>query len=353
VRAATRETPHAGRIPHAARELAPGAFSLVMATGIVSTAAQLLGWQALSWALFALNVVFYLALALLLAFRCARFPQRVREDFRSHARSAGFLTTVAATSVLGTELILRVSLPSAALALWGLSILLWTGLIYGFFGVMTVLPEKPSLDRGINASWMLLVVSTQSVSLLGTLLSPRLGAAAGVVLGFTTGMFLLGCMFYLLLFSLILYRFLFFPLDAAGMSPPYWINMGAVAITTLAGSLLVLHAPGAPPIAELRPFLLGFTLLFWATATWWFPLLLVLGVWRHVLRRVPIRYDVQYWSMVFPLGMYTVATLRLVEAAEWPFLLPIPHVVGYFAVLAWALAFVGLLRTAFARPTPA
>lgn len=333
-----------GRIMPAARDLAPGAFSLVMATGIVSTAAQLFGWEALSWALFALNVVFYLILVLLLALRCARFPASVREDFRSHARSAGFLTTVAATAVLGTEMVLRVSLPGAAFVLWGVSILLWVGLIYGFFGVLTVLPEKPPLDQGINASWMLLVVSTQSVSVLGTLLSPTLGEAGDMVLGFTMGMFLVGCMFYLLLFSLILYRFLFFQLDAAGMSPPYWINMGAVAITTLAGSLLVLRAREAPLLEEVLPFLLGFTLLFWATATWWIPLLLVLGAWRHVLRRIPIEYDVQYWSMVFPLGMYTVATLRLIEAVEWPFLRPFPQVVGYFAVLAWALAFVGLLR---------
>jgi tellurite resistance protein TehA-like permease len=332
------------RFLHAARDLPSGAFSLVMATGIISTAAQLLGWEVFSWALFALNVVFYAVLAVLLAIRCARFPERVRDDFRSHARSAGFLTIVAATSVLGTELVLRVSFPRLALALWVLSVLLWTGLIYGFFGVMTVLPEKPPLDQGINASWMLLVVSTQSVSLLGTLLSPGPGGGSDAVLGFTTGMFLLGCMFYMLLFSLILYRFLFYPLDAGGMSPPYWINMGAVAITTLAGSLLILRADEAPLLAQLRPFLLGFTLLFWATATWWFPLLLVLGAWRHLLHRVPIRYDLQYWSMVFPLGMYTVATVRLTQALGWPFLRPIPLLVGYFAMLAWVLAFAGLLR---------
>src|SRR5690606_16602776 len=91
-------------------------------------------------------------------------------------------------------------------------------------------------------------------------------------------------------------------------------------------------------------FLRGFTLLFWATATWWFPLLLALGAWRHLLHRVPISYDVQYWSMVFPLGMYTVATLRLIEALDWPFLLPLPRVVGWVALGAWTLAFAGLAR---------
>lgn len=338
-----------GAFTRAARDLAPGAFALVMATGIVSTAAQLLGWETVSWALFALNVGFYLVLVALLATRCIRFPGRIREDFRSHARSAGFLTTVAGTGVLGAELLLRVWLPGVALALWLLAILLWLGLVYGFFGVLTVLPEKPPLHQGLNASWMLLVVSTQSVSLLGTLLSPTLGASGEMVLAFATGMFLLGSMFYLVLFSLILYRFLFFPLDAAGLSPPYWINMGAVAITTLAGSLLILRAPASQLVPELLPFLRGYTLLFWVTASWWFPLLLALGAWRHLLRRIPIEYDVQYWSMVFPLGMYTVATLRLTEALDWPFLRPLPHAVGYVALLAWVFAFAGLLRRVVGR----
>ena len=338
------------RFDRVARELPPGAFSLVMATGIVSTAAQLLGWEAISWTLFVVNVVFYLALVALIATRCVRYPERVRADFRMHARSAGFFTTVAATGVLGSELVVRLSMPGVALALWVVSVVLWVGLIYGFFGVLTVLPEKPPLHEGINASWMLLVVSTQSVSLLGTLLSPLLGGSGEALLAFTTAMFLLGCMFYMLLFSLILYRFLFFPLDAQGMSPPYWINMGAVAITTLAGSLLMLRAPHERLLLDLLPFLRGFTLLFWATATWWFPLLLALGAWRHLLHRVPIEYDVQYWSMVFQLGMYAVATLRLIEALDWQFLLPVPHAVGYVAVFAWVLAFGGLLRKVLRPP---
>jgi hypothetical protein len=51
--------------------------------------------------------------------------------------------------------------------------------------------------------------------------------------------------------------------------------MGAVAISTLAGTLLVSNAPQLPLLTTLFPFLLGLTLLFWATATWsryWLPL---------------------------------------------------------------------------------
>jgi tellurite resistance protein TehA-like permease len=120
--------------------------------------------------------------------------------------------------------------------------------------------------------------------------------------------------------------------------------MGAVAITTLAGSLLMLRSGEWDFLAQLRPFLQGFTLLFWSTATWWIPLLLALGVWRHLFRRIPLRYDVQYWSMVFPIGMYTVATYRLAEALGWDFLFVVPRIAGWFALAIWLAAFGGLTR---------
>jgi tellurite resistance protein TehA-like permease len=327
-----------------AADLPPGVFAVVMATGIVATAAQLMGIGPLAWILLAVNIVTYTLLVVLSIMRILTAPERVRADFRSHASAPGFFTAVAGTCVLGTQLVVLADWPGAATALWVVGIVLWVGLIYGFFFTMTTLPEKPRLEEGLNGSWMLVVVATQSVSVLGSLLAPSFTDARELALSGALALFLLGCMFYLLLFSLILLRFLFFAFDPAKLTPPYWINMGAVAITTLAGSLLILRADVWTFITDILPFLRGFTLLFWATATWWIPLLLLLGAWRHVGRRVPLRYDLQYWSMVFPLGMYAVATFRLGEALGWTFLAPLPMVFGYLAIGAWSVTALGLTR---------
>jgi tellurite resistance protein TehA-like permease len=120
--------------------------------------------------------------------------------------------------------------------------------------------------------------------------------------------------------------------------------MGAVAITSLAGARLIIAAPEWSFLAEISPFLKGFTLFFWAAGTWWIPLLFLLGFWRHIYKRFPLSYDAQYWSMVFPLGMYTVCTLQLSKAISFEPLLLISRYFVFVAMAAWLAVFGGLIR---------
>ena len=326
------------------RELYPGYFALVMATGIVSIASFLVGFEWVARLLLPVNLIAYTTLCLLTLTRLEKHPADFLADLRNHVRGPGFLTLVAGTCTLGVQVVILTANPTAGLFLFALSVLLWSLLIYAFFTAVMVHQPKPDLGSGFHGGWLLAVVATQSVSVLATLLAPRLGIGQEAALFFALSYYLLGCALYLLLLSMILYRLTFFPLTPEDFTPPYWINMGGAAITTLAGATLILAAPQGRFLEEILPFLKGFTLLFWVVGTWWIPLLVLLEVWRHGYRRYPIRYDPRYWGVVFPLGMYTACTFQLGKVTGLSFLISVAHVAIYVTLLTWIATFVGLFR---------
>lgn len=334
--------------------LNPAYFALVMATGIVSIASHLLGMPRVSLALFWLNIPAFTILVALTIIRLLKYRRQFFADLTDHKRGVGFFTSVAASCVLGSQCYLLAELNTAAIGLWCLGTVLWVVLTYTIFTSFAVKETKPSLPEGIHGGWLVSVVAVQSVSLLGAILAEGFGAYREEVLFFSLAMWLKGGMLYIWIISLIFYRYTFFSMSPADLAPPYWINMGAMAISTLAGTTLIAAAGSSTILAPLLPFLKGFTLFFWATATWWIPMLVILGVWRHVYKRFRVVYDPQYWGAVFPLGMYTACTFRLAAAVDAPFLMIIPQYFIYIALGAWSLTFAGMVYSfvAFSTTSP-
>lgn len=334
------------------RSLSPAYFGMVMATGIVSLAANQVGLTWVAWALFLIAALAYVVLWWLTILRIYRHPRLFFADMIDHLRGPGFFTTVAASGVLGAEFIVMAERTSIGLVLWFAALMLWLGLTYTIFTAFTVKKEKPTLDKGISGAWLLAVVATQSIAVLAALLAAKTPQPYRLDLNFIAlSMWLWGGMLYIWMMSLIFYRYTFFPFEPGDLSPPYWINMGAMAISTLAGSLLIVNSVDAWFLHSIAPFIKGFTIFYWATGTWWIPMLVILGIWRHVYKRFPLTYDPLYWGAVFPLGMYAVATHRMAAALQFDFLEPLPWVFSYVAMLAWTVTFIAFLRT-FRRTEP-
>ncbi|HEX8967188.1 MAG TPA: tellurite resistance/C4-dicarboxylate transporter family protein, partial [Chloroflexota bacterium] len=323
--------------------LYPGYFSLVMATGIVSIAALFDGWTPIAWALFAANLVAYPVLVALTLLRLMRWPRRLLADLVDHRRGPGFFTLVAGTAVFGNQWILVARQPGVALALGALATVVWVLVTYTFFVAVVVGSSKAGVGDALSGGWLLATVATQSLAVLGTLLAPDIPGTSGVLLAAVV-LWLLGGMLYLLIIGPIFHRLIFLDMPPETWTPLFWITSGALSITTLAGSRLVLSAGSFSFLGEVLPFLKGFTLFFWAAATWWIPLLVLIGVWRHVLRRFPLVYVPEYWGLVFPVGMYSVGTFQLVQATGLDSFLPVANAMGAVALVAWALTFFGLLR---------
>ena len=268
------------------RGLSPSYFALVMATGIVSIGAHLLSVPVIDVALFVVNIGAYVVLWALIALRVGRHRSALLDDLTDHRRAFGFLTIVAGTCVLGAEFVLIAKDYAIAAGLLAVGGVLWILLTYTIFTALTIKPDKPSLVEGISGGWLLAVVATQAIAVLLALLSPHWHQPLRLDANFVAlSMWLWGGMLYIWIIALIFYRYLFFRFSPSDLAPPYWINMGAMAISALAGSLLILNAPDAPFLRSLRPFLEGFTVFYWATGTWWIPMIAILAVWRYGVRR--------------------------------------------------------------------
>jgi tellurite resistance protein TehA-like permease len=321
----------------------PGYFALVMATGIIAIGAHLEELDWLDDGLFAIAALAYIVITVLMALRTVRYPRLVLADLTSHARGFAFLTAVAATNVLGAASGVVHGWWGLAWVLWFIGFALWPILLYITLVAVVLGGPKPGLEAGINGTWFLLTVATESIAVLGALLLRR---GDSDVLAFSClALFCLGLVLYLIVMTMVFLRWTFASLEPTEADPPAWIAAGAVAIVVLAGSNLLLAQDAATRIARVASAIEVVVVLAWATATFWFPLMIAIGLWRHVIRRVPLRYHPSYWALVFPLGMYGVATSRMAEATDLAALDWLPPVVLGIALTAWALAFAGLVGT--------
>jgi tellurite resistance protein TehA-like permease len=324
-------------------DLPGGSFAFVMATGIISIDAERQGFRRLALGLFAISAIAFVLLAVLTLLRLLRRPAAMLGELSGHKTGAGFQTLVAAIGILGNQLVLLTSFSNLAVCLWLAAAGLWALLVYTFSTALTVGPAKPPLETGLDGSWLLFTVSSQSLAILGTHVASVFGRP-DVVLYLSLCWFLLGGWFYLIVIVLILHRWWFAAMLPRQFTMPYWINMGAVAITTLAGARLDMIAGAVPWLARLAPAITVVTVASWAVATWWIPLLLVLTFWRYAIGAVHLRYRLEYWSMVFPLGMYSAATWAFAQATGFDFLGVIPKFFLWIAFAAWLATFIGILR---------
>jgi tellurite resistance protein TehA-like permease len=323
--------------------LYPGCFALVMATGIISNALFFQGRRGWSDALFAVNGIAYPWLMLLTALRIAWFRKAIWSDLINPRLVYAFLTFVAGTDVLGVGLNLR-GYVTVALTLWLFALIAWLFLIYFGFGVLSLLNTADGADV-VHGGWLIAIVATESLVILGSLVAPALGELGETAFVLIHMLWGLGLGLYGIFIALFAYRVFFFDLRPDDVTPVLWVIMGAAAISTNAGSTLILTDSGMPFLHSMRPFIHGVTLIMWAWATWWIPLLLLLGIWKHGVRREPLTYTPMLWSLVFPLGMYALASLRLSLAADFPPLAGISHAMIWVALAAWAAAFAGFVMS--------
>ena len=319
-------------------DLDPGYFACVMATGILSVGTQLLHRQVLSAILLVVTLAVFVVLAVANLVRAVAFRSQLVRSLRDPATAMGYFTLVAGTNVVAVRLLMT-GRPLATLILGAVAALLWLVMSYGLPWSIMFAARRPVLGD-INGTWLIWVVATQSVATVAAGLAatspwrsahPDLAVVAIVCWGAGIGL-------YLTLIVIIFLRLFLVDITPAEMGPAYWIAMGATAISVRAAAgILDIHGRAeARLLADLHPVLVGLSVILWSFGSWWIPLLVLFGVWRYLLRHYPMSYEPRLWSVVFPLGMYTVASYSLGRIPGLGFMTTIAHVWLWVGVAAWA-----------------
>lgn len=328
------------RFGHALEGLTPGYFALVMATGILSVGMDLENVDLLSNALLGVCIAAGVVLAVLTSCRFLAYPAAVVDDFTDPRRGFGFFTFVAGTNVLGVRLGLE-GWHAATVILLVLAGVAW--LVLGYVVPWTAVlgrQDRPVVASA-NGTWFIWVVASQSVAVGAATIEPvydsaRRDLAVLAVLAWSVGVFLYAATGIFVALRLMLYDF-----GPEDLTPPYWVSMGALAITVLAGARIVEMAD-APMVRVTRDLIAGVAVVFWAFATWLIPVLIAAGWWRHIRRRIPMLYDATLWSMVFPLGMYAVAGIYLGGADQLPVVEAIGRGELWVAFVVWLVVFTAM-----------
>jgi tellurite resistance protein TehA-like permease len=308
-------------LARAAGALPEGVFAVVMATGIVSRAshadAPAISTGLLWLAAAALVVLVVLALA------------RPRP---AGGRAAWWdaVTFVAAAGAVAAGYNAR-GHPGVADALDGAAIAVW---------LVTIARPAPWTRAGgrrpgdePTGRRLLVVVATQSAVISAAALDRSGGSsllAGAAVAAWVAGLALT------LPVAVPVARGLLLRAQRGRFRADDWILMGVLAISALAAAAL-LGMRGVPVREGVRT--LG--IVAWAGACLWVPFLARIDLGCSLGRR-PGPPDALRWSMVFPFGMFAVASQALGTATGHPFIHRVGLDAAWVALVAWAAVAAGV-----------
>lgn len=337
-----------------------GQFTFVMATGIISTAmhnAETLGTggyatvaQVISVVLFALAVVGYIALTVFTVVGWST-GAGISAELKAEVRVDGFtvLAFTAGSGVLAARSLAGgfdwAALTFAYIALGSWVVLGYVAVIAAFFSATHSRAQSPSATTPlpwthVNGTWFLMVVGTQAVAVaFGALAAAKRVNWYAEVAALWWG---IGVLILIVMAVLVVARLIIVGLSHDDEVAPYWVLMGAGAISVLAGAEVI--GTGSAQRLVTHDVVGTLCLMAWIFGTWLIPLLIVLMIWHARRPGTHSGFRTALWSIVFPIGMWGVASRQLGIAWQVSWIKTMGTWEAWLALLIWVIVFVGMLR---------
>jgi tellurite resistance protein TehA-like permease len=325
----------------AIRGCVPASFAVTMAAGIVSAALRVAGFSIFAEILLAITAASFAVAVVGSLARLALFRRDLRADLADPARAFSAFAFVAACDVLGSELA-TIGHRRVAAALAVVALLAWTALTVAVPGRL-VTAIRPFTLVSVGGNWYLWAVGTQSLAIALTSAGRGGQAARAAVLA----AWITGLIIYLAVTGLILARLRLVGLAKTDATAPYWVTMGAASISILAAAGLL--APAWSPSGAARTAMIWVAVILWVLASGLTVPLAARSAWRHLAWHEALRYRLDLWMIIFPVGMYATASMHLGTTADLPVLRAIGRVAVWPAAAGWALVFAAMMADPFVR----
>lgn len=324
------------------RQFTPNWFAATMGTGVLALALANLpvaipGLHAVAEGLWLFNILLFTLFTVAYAARWILFFDEARRIF-GHSTVSMFFGTIPmglATIING---FLLFGLPRWGDGVIQLAEVLWwidvaMSLACGvFIPYMMFTRQEHSIDQ-MTAVWLLPVVAAEVAAASGGLLAPHLTDAHSQLVVLTTSYvlwaFSLPVAFSIL--TILLLRMALHKLPHENMAASSWLALGPIGTGALGMLLMGAEAPaifaanGLPGIGEIASgigLVAGITL--WGFGLWWMLMALLITV-RYLRDGIP--FNLGWWGFTFPLGVYSLATLKLASTLN----------LGFFSVVGCVL----------------
>ncbi|MBI4804753.1 MAG: TDT family transporter [Desulfovibrio sp.] len=344
------------------RQFTPNWFAATMGTGILAlTLPQLPGASPALYAagelLWMANIGMFLLFAGLYTARWIMFGQEAKRIF-GHSVVSMFIGTIPmglATIING---LLYFGLPRFGAGVVGLAQALWwidvaMSLICGVLIPYLMFTRQEHVLDQMTAVWLLPVVAAEVAAVTGGMLAPLLAEAQAqfvtLIASYVLWAFSVPVAFAIL--TILLLRMSLHRLPHESMAASSWLALGPIGTGALGLLILGSDAPaiftawnmeqvgrGAASISVIAGTML------WGFGLWWLLLATLITI-RYFRAGIP--FNLGWWGYTFPLGVYTVATLKLGATLSIAFFSVFGSVLAVFLSVMWLFVAMRTLHGAW------
>ncbi|MEQ1150287.1 TDT family transporter [Acinetobacter johnsonii] len=334
------------------RQFTPNWFTVSMGTGVVALIVsefpmlKALTWQ-LGTGLWYFNILLFVLFSVLYGLRWAFYPHEAKQIFQ-HPSMSLFLGTIPMALATILNGFLKYGQPiygdtalQIAQTLWYADVVL--ALLVAWAVPFAMYRHQEHALQQMTAVWLLPIVACEVAASSGGLLLGHLAADTHAV-AILLGSYVLWGVSVLPAFAILtilMLRLVLHKLPEKELAVSSWLALGPIGTAALA--LLVLGHQAPTLMASLGLAQLGqlfhqagilASLILLGFGLWWLGIA-VLTTLHHAKQDLP--FNLGWWGLTFPLGVYTLAILTLAQQLNLAFLYAVGYAFAAILMLLWSL----------------